>query len=86
MGKVLSVAAGKVQRFNVENRAQKVISRDKPTPAPKFEANIKDLERILKGEKSFVKSQSVELLRIKFQTIRRLLSKRVRRMLCLMRG
>lgn len=51
MGKVMSYAAGKVQRFNVENRAQKVISQAKPTPAPRFESNLKDLERVLKGEK-----------------------------------
>lgn len=52
MGKVMSYAAGKVQRFNVENRAQKVISQAKPTPAPRFESNLKDLERVLKGEKT----------------------------------
>lgn len=52
MGKVMSVAAGKIQRFNVENRAQKVISQAKPTPAPRFESNLKDLERVLKGEKN----------------------------------
>lgn len=55
MGKVLSVAAGKVQRFNVENRAQKVIARDKPIAAPKFEANVKELERILRGK--FIKNK-----------------------------
>lgn len=52
MGKVMSVVAGKMQRFNVENRAQKVISQAKPTPAPRFESNLKDLERVLKGEKT----------------------------------
>lgn len=51
MGKVLSVATAKVQRFNVESRAQKVISRDKPTPAPKFEADQKQLEKMLRGER-----------------------------------
>lgn len=50
MGKVLSVVVSKVhQRFNVENRAQKIISQDKPIAAPKYESNIKDLERVLKG-------------------------------------
>lgn len=53
MGKVMSVVAGKVQRFNVENRAQKVISQAKPTPAPRFESNLKDLERVLKGENTW---------------------------------
>lgn len=51
MGKVLSVVAGKVQRFNIENRAQRVIARDKPIVAPTFESNKKDLERVLRGKK-----------------------------------
>lgn len=55
MGKVFSVVAKysrfPAQRFNVENRAHRVISQDKPKPAPKFEANIKDLERVLRGRK-----------------------------------
>lgn len=50
MGKVMSVVAGKMQRFNIENRAQKIISQDKPVPAPKYESNIKDLERMLRGK------------------------------------
>lgn len=54
MGKVMSIAVGKIKRFNVENRAHKVISQDKPTPAPKYEANVKDLERILRGKSKFV--------------------------------
>jgi NADH dehydrogenase [ubiquinone] 1 alpha subcomplex assembly factor 4 len=56
MGKVLSVAAGKLQRYNVENRAQRVIAQDKPKPAPKFDSNIKELERILRGENHELKS------------------------------
>lgn len=50
MGKVLSIAVGKAKRFNVENRAHRVISQDKPVAAPKYEANVKDLERMLKGK------------------------------------
>lgn len=53
MGKAMSVAVNsatkKVKRFNVENRAQKVISQDKPTPAPTFKSNKIDLERVLRG-------------------------------------
>lgn len=57
MGKVLSTIAIRAsQRFNIENRAQRVIAQDKPRPAPKFEANVKDLERILKGEKIKVRN------------------------------
>jgi hypothetical protein len=53
MGKVMSsVAARANQRFNIENRAQRVIASEKPRPAPKYEANVKDLERILKGKES----------------------------------
>ena len=46
----MSVVGRQVQRFNVENRAQKVISQAKPKPAPKFESNLRDLERVLKGK------------------------------------
>lgn len=52
MGKVLSTATAKVQRFNVENRAQRVIAQDKPTAAPKYESNIRDLERVLRGNEA----------------------------------
>lgn len=39
-----------IRLFNVESRAEKVISRDKPVPAPKYKSNIEDMERVLKGE------------------------------------
>lgn len=51
MGKVMSTAVRAQQRFNIENRAQRVIAQDKPKPAPKFEANVKELERVLKGKR-----------------------------------
>ncbi|CRK86927.1 CLUMA_CG000748, isoform A [Clunio marinus] len=54
MGKVLSIAVGKAKRFNVENRAQRVISQEKPTPAPKYDANVKDLQRILEQHPEIV--------------------------------
>lgn len=51
MGKVMSSGFRHVQqRFNIENRAHKVIGQAKPTKAPTFEANLKDLERIIKGK------------------------------------
>lgn len=56
MGKVLSTATAKVKRFNVENRAQRVIAQDKPTAAPKYESNIRELERVLRGKKASVES------------------------------
>jgi NADH dehydrogenase [ubiquinone] 1 alpha subcomplex assembly factor 4 len=58
MGKVMSVAAAKVQRFNVENRAHKLLAQDKIRPAPKFESTVKDLERVLKGKNRFSLTKS----------------------------
>uniref|UniRef100_A0A2M3ZD05 NADH dehydrogenase [ubiquinone] 1 alpha subcomplex assembly factor 4 n=1 Tax=Anopheles braziliensis TaxID=58242 RepID=A0A2M3ZD05_9DIPT len=58
MGKVLSTVGRQVQRFNVEGRAQKVISQAKPKPAPKFESNLRDLERVLKEHPEIVEEQS----------------------------
>lgn len=48
MGKVMSMVARKANRFNVENRAHRVLEREKPTPAPKYESNLRDMERTLK--------------------------------------
>ncbi|XP_050075640.1 protein NDUFAF4 homolog [Anopheles maculipalpis] len=58
MGKAMSVVGRQVQRFNVENRAQKVISQAKPKPAPKYESNLRDLERVLKEHPEIVEEQS----------------------------
>lgn len=49
MGKVMSVAARKVKRFNVENRAHKFLDREKISPAPKYESNIRDYQKVLEG-------------------------------------
>lgn len=49
MGKVLSVIQRKVYRFNAENRAHRIISKDKPTPAPRYPSTIKELETIKSG-------------------------------------
>lgn len=46
MGKILSVIQRKVNRFNVENRAHRIISKDKLTPAPKHPSAIQELEII----------------------------------------
>jgi NADH dehydrogenase [ubiquinone] 1 alpha subcomplex assembly factor 4 len=58
MGKVLSIAS---QRFNVENRAHRVISQSKPKPAPQYEANVKDLERILRGKFCMKKNENLSM-------------------------
>ncbi|XP_058463216.1 protein NDUFAF4 homolog isoform X2 [Malaya genurostris] len=47
MGKILSIVSRQVKLYNVENRAQKVISQAKPQSAPMFESNLKDLDRVL---------------------------------------
>jgi len=39
--------ARRVNRFNVENRAHRILEREKPTPAPKFDSNLRDMERTL---------------------------------------
>lgn len=46
----MSVAIRKAKRFNVENRAHTFLdkTKDKPIAAPKYEANIRELDRILK--------------------------------------
>lgn len=49
MGKVFSMVSKPIRDFNLENRAHKVISKDKPIAAPKHKADIVDYERILKG-------------------------------------
>ncbi|XP_030375848.1 protein NDUFAF4 homolog [Scaptodrosophila lebanonensis] len=54
MGKVMSMVARKANRFNAENRAHRVIEREKPTPAPKYESNLRDMERTLELDPKFV--------------------------------
>lgn len=54
MGKYLSVL-NPFRNFNIENRAHKAISQTKPSPAPKFEADQKVLDRLLKGLLGIVK-------------------------------
>ncbi|EDV94749.1 protein NDUFAF4 homolog [Drosophila grimshawi] len=54
MGKAMSMVARKANRFNVENRAHRVLEREKPTPAPKYESNLRDMERTLELDPTFV--------------------------------
>lgn len=54
MGKVLSVASRKANRFNVENRAHRVLDLDKPQAAPKFESNIRDYQKVLEGKVAII--------------------------------
>lgn len=44
MGVVGSMLKRRLRRYNVENRARKVISREKPVPAPQYESVRRQLE------------------------------------------
>ncbi|XP_022194104.2 protein NDUFAF4 homolog [Nilaparvata lugens] len=46
MGRVFSSMKRELINYNVENRAHKVISRDKLPPAPRYESVTKDMERM----------------------------------------
>lgn len=50
MGQVGSFLLRKVNRFNVENRAHRVLERDKPTMAPRYPDSLKDMKRTLEGK------------------------------------
>ncbi|XP_016990100.1 protein NDUFAF4 homolog [Drosophila rhopaloa] len=54
MGQVLSMVARRANRFNAENRAHRILEREKPTPAPKFDSNLRDMERTLELDPRFV--------------------------------
>ena len=51
MGKTLSKLRGQmitrpIQRFNIESRTEKILSQEKPTPAPKYQTDIDLLQKI----------------------------------------
>ncbi|KAK4883695.1 hypothetical protein RN001_007014 [Aquatica leii] len=48
MGKILSTISTPMRDFNLESRAHKIISRDKPTVAPKHKSDEKEYLRLLK--------------------------------------
>lgn len=54
MGIAASIARRKgarpIKNYNVEERAMKVISRDKPTPAPPHPSMKKVMEDIMRGK------------------------------------
>ncbi|EGI61360.1 Protein NDUFAF4-like protein [Acromyrmex echinatior] len=41
MGKIYSVLTRPIRTFNIENRAAKLISREKPVPAPQYASTEK---------------------------------------------
>ncbi|EEZ98853.1 protein NDUFAF4 homolog [Tribolium castaneum] len=48
MGKVMSLMGRPFRTFNIESRAHKIISKDKPTPAPKHKSDQLDYERLMR--------------------------------------
>lgn len=50
MGALVTKALRPIKSFNIENRAHRVISKDKPTPAPMYPQNIQDLKRTLEAD------------------------------------
>ncbi|TMW54315.1 hypothetical protein DOY81_000588 [Sarcophaga bullata] len=58
MGKVMSVVSRKINRFNVENRAHRILEREKPVAAPKYEANLRDMERTMELDPNFLEKIS----------------------------
>ncbi|XP_017849580.1 protein NDUFAF4 homolog [Drosophila busckii] len=54
MGKAMSMLSRKANRFNAENRAHRFLDREKRAPAPKYESNLRDMERTLELDPKFV--------------------------------
>ncbi|XP_049880207.1 protein NDUFAF4 homolog [Pectinophora gossypiella] len=45
MGALVTRAIRPLKAFNIENRAHRVISKEKPIPAPKYPQNLEDIKR-----------------------------------------
>lgn len=54
MGKIISkmysVTLREARKYNVEKRAEKIISKEKPAPAPKYPSTLLELERLKEGK------------------------------------
>ncbi|KAJ2940856.1 hypothetical protein O0L34_g10117 [Tuta absoluta] len=50
MGALVSRALRPIKSFNIENRAHRVISKEKPTVAPMYPSNIADMKRALERD------------------------------------
>ncbi|KAM3961366.1 NADH dehydrogenase [ubiquinone] 1 alpha subcomplex assembly factor 4 [Aphomia sociella] len=50
MGALVTKALRPLKSFNIENRAHRVISKEKPVPAPKYPANLEDLKRAVNSD------------------------------------
>lgn len=47
--RVLNTLTRDIRNFNIENRAHKIISKEKPNPAPHYPADAKELDRVARG-------------------------------------
>ncbi|KOC60515.1 Protein NDUFAF4 like protein [Habropoda laboriosa] len=60
MGKVYSLLTRPIRTFNIENRARRVISRNKPVPAPQYKAVEKQRELVNKLKPDFMETHNKE--------------------------
>lgn len=60
MGKVLSTVARPFKLYNIEARAHKVISKEKPTVAPSYPYVMKDIQRTDKEDPGFMEKQKMK--------------------------
>lgn len=54
MGKVFSMLTRPIRNFNVESRAHKIISKEKPNAAPLHKSNLEEAQRLLRGGCYFI--------------------------------
>lgn len=50
MGALVTRALRPIRSFNIENRAHREISKEKPTPAPKYPQNLEDMKRAMEAD------------------------------------
>lgn len=50
MGALVTRALRPIRSFNIENRAHREISKEKPTAAPKYPQNIEDMKRAMEAD------------------------------------
>ncbi|CAK9795551.1 Protein NDUFAF4 homolog [Anthophora quadrimaculata] len=58
MGKVYSLLTRPIRTFNVESRAERVITREKPIPAPEYTAEQKQREEVKKLYPNFMETHN----------------------------
>ncbi|KAG8223066.1 hypothetical protein J437_LFUL002014 [Ladona fulva] len=54
MGLIVSSLTRRIKSFNIENRAHREISKEKPSPAPRYPSTAKEIERIMKENPEIV--------------------------------